>query len=325
MTMKCILTFLSVSFLFIAQAEEEVREMAFSEVRLINDTIDSSLAPDQSKYTFHFPYLDRSKNRIIYSIDGNENKAKLTDLSFDLITTPGKHRFQFYYSENYFEVYSDSLEIAPQHHSVYQVVMMESRGTIITADKPVIYLYPEKKMDVSVELDIQGEATFMYPAYHQGWQFQASPSGELTFGENTYNYLFWESTQYRSFTSNELKSGFNVSGEEAVDFLEEKLTVAGLNSKEKADFITYWGPRLAKNDLNFVRFEFNETCNRYAALKISPEPKNTYRIFMLWMPIDHKMDISEQEIESFSRDGFCVLEWGGSEITNLQEVIASEN
>lgn len=313
--MKYLLILLSASFLFTAKAVEEFEVLPFSEVMLLTDSVDTSLSTDQSKYTFHFPYLDRSKNRIIYSIDGKEHKARLDNLSFDLVTTPGKHIFQFYYSENFYEVYSDSLNIEPQHHSVYDVRMMESRGTIITADKPVIYLYPEKKMDVSVELEIPGEPTFFYPAYNDGWKFQASPSGELTFGENTYNYLFWEAEEHQVFTPDELKTGFNVRGKDAVAFLEAKLGEAGLTSKEKADFITFWGPRLAKNELNFVHFDLNEECNRYAELKISPQPTSIYRIYILWMAIDEEVDVAPQDISTFSRDGFSVLEWGGSEIT----------
>lgn len=323
--MKYMLTLLTICSLITAQAEEGIKELYISNVKLLTDSADASIAPDQSKYTFHFPTIDGSTNRMIYSMDGVEHKVKLNNSSFNVITTPGNHIFQFFYSENYYEVYSDSLNIKPRHHSTYQVNMMSSRGTIITADKPVIYLYPEKKMDVSVELEIQGESTFTYPTYNNGWEFEAAPSGELTFGENTYNYLFWEAKIERSFTPDELKSGFNVRGKEVTAFLEEKLTQVGLNSKEQADFITYWGPRLAANDLNFVHFEFNEECNRYAALHISPKPTNVYRIYMLWTAIDEAVDTEAQDIKTFARKGFSVLEWGGSEISISQDLLISEN
>lgn len=303
--------------------EKELRNL-YREVQLKSDSIDSSLSTNQSKYTFEFPGLDGTTDRMIYSIDGKEGKLKINMNTVEIVTTPGKHIFQFFYTEDYTEAYSDSLEIHAQHHSTYVVNIMRS-DIRIEVDKPVIYLYPEKKIDVSVELEIKGAPSFFYPAYENGWTFQAAPSGELTFGENTYNYLFWEAKQSRTFTSEELASGFHVKGKDAASFLEEKLTEAGLNSKEKADFITFWGPRLAANELNFVRFEFNEVCNRYADLKISPEPSNVYRIYISWMAIDHERDIKEQRIESFNREGFSVLEWGGSEITNLPKFLLSEN
>ncbi|NVK65801.1 MAG: hypothetical protein HWE22_14500 [Flavobacteriales bacterium] len=321
--MKFLLTLTVLTLSLSAFSKEEELRNLYREVQLKSDSIDSSIQENQAKYTFEFPGLDGTTDRMIYSIDGKDGKLKINMNTVEIVTTPGKHIFQFFYTENYTEAYSDSLEIQAQHHATYAVYMTRT-DLRIEVDKPVIYLYPEKKIDVSVELDIKGDPSFFYPAYENGWTFQAAPSGELTFGENTYNYLFWEAQQYRSFTSAELTSGFNVKGKDVVSFLEEKLDLAGLNSKEKADFITYWGPRLAANKLNFLRFEFNETCNRYADLNIVPKPATVYRIYITWMPIEQELNVQEQAIESFKRIGFSVLEWGGSEITNFPDILLSE-
>lgn len=293
---------------------EESKELYLS-YYLKSETFDSSLEDQQSKFTFEFTTIDGSSNKMIYSIDGIEMKSNLNGYSMEVLTTPGKHIFQFYYSENYYEVYTDSLEIKNQHHAVYAVQMISAGTVIITADKPVIYLYPQKETEVELSLNIQGKPTFYYPAYENGWKFSASPNGDLTFGTNTYNYLFWEAAINRQFSPQELKTGFNVKKEDVISFLEEKLALAGFNSKEKADFITYWGPRLAANELNFVRFEFNEACDRYAEISMNPQPTEVYRIYMTWMPISEALDVKDQEIERFSRNGFSVLEWGGSEIS----------
>lgn len=298
---------------FIGNVQADILEKWYPQVVLKSDSLDEKLNYKQSKYTFEFSPLDGSTNQMIYSIDGIQKTVMLSDNSIDVFTTPGKHIFQFYYTENYYEVYTDSLEIKSRMHSIYEV-RMERSDIEIMVDKPVIYLYPEKEMEVNVKLDIVGKPTFFYPAYKDGWNLKASPSGELTFGEATYNYLFWEAAQNRTFSQKELKRGFNLKKEDVIPFLEEKLTLAGLNSKEKADFITYWGPRLAANELNFVRFEFNEECNRYAELQIVPKPTSIYRIYITWMPIERELDLAGQEIESYSREGFTVLEWGGSEI-----------
>ena len=45
--------------------------------------------------------------------------------------------------------------------------------------KPVIYLYPETTMEVSVELDFDGTLTTTYPAYRDGWTVTAFPDGTL--------------------------------------------------------------------------------------------------------------------------------------------------
>ncbi|MFK7784265.1 MAG: hypothetical protein AB8B56_04065 [Crocinitomicaceae bacterium] len=312
-------TFMLIAFIGITvSAQAGIKEVWYSNVVLKSDSLDPSLSENEAKYTFEFVGLDGTKENMIYSIDGVEGKSRLHFNSLEFTTTPGKHIFQFFYSENYYEVYSDSLEIKDRHHSIYQV-NMERSDVIITVDKPVIYLYPEEETNVSVKLNIKGEPTFLYPTYEDEWKFTATPSGELLFDDKTYNYLFWESAQSRAFSEEELKSGFNVKSENVVAFLEEKLSLAGLNSKEQADFITYWGPKLSANELNFVRFEFNEACNRYAELKITPEPEHVYRIYMTWMPISKELGVMSQSIESISREGFTVLEWGGSEINEIPE------
>lgn len=311
--MKQLLLILCLGILGNASAEI-VGDLYFGP-RLQSTKFDSTLNDNQSKYTFEFFPLDGSQRVMLYSIDGIEGRIEMNGNSIEILTIPGKHIFQFYYSDMYTEVYSDSLEIKNQFHSVYDVQMSYNFGNMqIEVDKPVIYLYPEKEMDVEVKVNVKGTDAFFYPKYVDSWNFSATPNGDLSFGENTYNYLFWEATQQRMMTTVERHTGFLVSQAEVVSFLEEKLTLAGLNSKEQADFITFWGPRLAANKLNFVRFEFNETCNRYAELNIEPQPDEVYRIYMTWMPLEAEIHIEEQEIERFSREGFSVLEWGGMEI-----------
>ncbi|MDG1330968.1 MAG: hypothetical protein P8P74_01455 [Crocinitomicaceae bacterium] len=296
----------------------EIEELVIG-CALASDSVDAQLEENQAKYTFKFTSIDGSKSRMLYSIDGIEDKAKLVNNSFEIVTSPGKHIFQFYYSRDFIEVYTDSLQIENRHHSTYEVYMFRTLDMQITVDKPVIYLYPEKETEVELSLNIIGSPLLLYPEYDGQWQFAASPSGDLTFGDKTYNYLFWEATQSGTFSEEELKTGFNVKKENAVAFLEEKLTLAGLNSKEQADFITYWGPRLAANELNFIRFEFNEVCNRYAELDITPKPDHVYRIYMTWIPIESELNVIPQTIETMNREGFCVLEWGGSEVNQIPQ------
>ena len=39
-----------------------------------------------------------------------------------------------------------------------------------------------------------------------------------------------------------------------LNFLETSLTAIGLNTKETADFITFWGPQMLRNEKNYVHF-----------------------------------------------------------------------
>ena len=307
--------FLLLTSLICLSFATEESEIKISDYVLDQSVKDNTLKPTESVYKFTFKnILDGKPEKIItYSIDGVEGKEKLNNNSYlEFKTTPGKHKFQFYYNENYLEVYTDSLEIKPQYRDDYSVNFQDA-SEFIMVDKPVIYLYPESEIDVEVKLNIKGAETFTYPVYKDGWNFKAQPDGTLLFGESTFNYLFWEAKNYTMFSANDVENGFVVKGEETISFLEEKLTLAGLTPKEQADFITFWGPKLIQNEANFIRFEFNDDCNKFAELEITPKPDNIYRIYMLWSPVDPKYEVFEQEIIPMRREGFTVIEWGGQE------------
>lgn len=181
-----------------------------------------------------------------------------------------------------------------------------------TNEKPVIYLYPEQTEEVSVELIYDGELTCTYPEYDGGWQVTAHPDGTLTDQETgkAYNYLFWEGTGRNEY---DLSRGFVVPGEDTAEFLEEKLAYLGLNEKERNEFIVYWLPRMQDNEYNLIAFQ-EEEYTEHARLKISPEPDSILRIFMAYKPLDEPADVPEQELEPFVREGFTVVEWGGTEM-----------
>lgn len=178
--------------------------------------------------------------------------------------------------------------------------------------KPVIYLYPEQTEEVSVELEYDGDLTCTYPEYNGGWQVTAYPDGTLTDQETgkTYNYLFWEGADKNEY---DLTKGFVVPGEDTAEFLEEKLTALGLNERERNEFIVYWLPRMQDNEYNLIAFQGQEY-TEHARLKISPEPDSILRVFMAYQPLDEPVDVPEQELAPFVREGFTVVEWGGTEM-----------
>ena len=314
--MKSIFTLLVICSVSISFARTKV---TIPQIMLIESSVDRTLSDNQAVYQFEFNgiYDSSIEHYMDFSIDGNADRQPLTKhFVLSIMTTPGKHVFQFFYNESYFEVYTDSLEIKPKYRNRYEVQLENSIMPIMT-EKPVIYLYPKKETEVQVKLDIKGKTIFTYPEYQDGWNFTASLNGDLKFGKNQYNYLFWESENVSSSTVDYETSGFLVKGSEVTSFLEKRLTEAGLNSKEQADFITYWGPRMAINEYNFVHFEFNEACNKYAELDIIPTPDEVYRIYMIWHKTLPNLMMLEQKIEPMKRKGFTVIEWGGQEIKYL--------
>ena len=184
--------------------------------------------------------------------------------------------------------------------------------TDMKSEKPVIYLYPEQAQEVYVQLELDGEFTCTYPEYDNGWKVKAYPDGTLRdqVTGKEYNYLFWEGT---SETEYDLSRGFVVEGKDTAGFLEEKLAYLGLNEKERNEFIVYWLPRMEDNKYNLITFQ-GEDYTEHAKLKISPEPDSILRVFMVYKPLDKAIDIPEQELEPFEREGFTVIEWGGAEM-----------
>ena len=184
----------------------------------------------------------------------------------------------------------------------------------LAVDKPVIYLYPEQETDVHVELELtESELSTTYPKYNNGWDVTASPDGSLlNKADGTHHkYLFWDAVNCR--TRFDLSEGFCVAGSDTERFLKETLTYMGLTEEEMNEFIVYWLPRMEHNAYNLIAFQGDAYTNT-AKLHISPEPDSLLRVFMTYVPLENPVEIEPQQLESFERKGFTVVEWGGSEL-----------
>ena len=182
------------------------------------------------------------------------------------------------------------------------------------AEKPVIYLYPEDKTDVSVRLTLDGDLTVSYPDYPEdGWTVTASPDGTLTDdGGHIYDSLFWEAELDAEY---DLSEGFCIKGEDTAAFLEETLALLGLSETEANTFIVYWLPRMQANPYNLITFQTNAYTDA-AGLDIEPTPDTVIRVFMVWRGMEKAMEIPEQQLPAVpERNGLTVVEWGGAEIT----------
>lgn len=176
--------------------------------------------------------------------------------------------------------------------------------------KPVIYLYPEAETEFNVTLDYDGDLTVTYPAYKNGWQGIAKPDGTLFVDGLEYSYLFWEGEDNNIY---DLSEGFVVKGEDSAVFLQTTLSKMGLLPKEYNEFIVYWLPKLEANAYNLITFQ-QEAYTDHARLTIDPKPDSVLRVFMVYQPLEHDINIKSQAIELFTRKGFTVVEWGGTEI-----------
>lgn len=178
--------------------------------------------------------------------------------------------------------------------------------------KPVIYLYPEKETEVTVNLDFDGKITYTYPAINNGWKVLANPDGTLTnlADNSTHYYLFWEGTARPEWT---YEKGFVIKGTETESFLRENLAKMGLTPREYNDFITYWVPKMQENPYNLISFSGDEY-SEIAKLTVDPKPDSVIRIHMMWKALDEPIEIEPQVLPVYEREGFTLVEWGGTEI-----------
>lgn len=179
--------------------------------------------------------------------------------------------------------------------------------------KPVIYLYPEKKTQLTVKLGKKENITCSYPQYKDGWNVIAKPDGTLIdteTGRKLYS-LYWEGIHTEEPDTTE---GFVVKGSDTIKFLEEKLETLGLNEFEAEEFIIYWLPKMQNNKYNYIRFATMDEINKSMPLEFSTKPDTVIRILMQYKALDSEIEVKEQQLSTPERRGFTVVEWGGTEL-----------
>ncbi len=186
--------------------------------------------------------------------------------------------------------------------------------SVVSLYKPVIYLYPQQTQEVNVQLDYAGELTVTDPKYDfaaKGWNVIANPDGKLTNLEDgkEYSYLFWEGVGGGRYVMP--STGYIVKGEDSAEFLQEILSKAGLKPVEYNEFIVFWYPQI--KDYPYVQIAFaGQEYEDSAKLTINPKPDSVLRVFVYFKKLSREKEIEPQVIPEFKREGFSVVEWGGT-------------
>ena len=89
-----------------------------------------------------------------------------------------------------------------------------------------------------------------------------------------------------------------------------KLNELGLNTKEANEFIVYWLPLMQENPYNVISFQTDRYTDS-VKLDITPAPDSLLRVYMTYYAANEAIEIEPQSFESFERQGFTVVEWGG--------------
>ena len=269
-----------------------------------------------------------NNNIILYFIE--------TKKSVKLGTTMDKYEYSIYGS-NYYEKTTADLKpgyyiVFENHVTPYEQFEKDADGNPLNAyeyyyipetgeigkiktfidgyAKPVLYLYPkENNTKITVEFEKPQLLTTTYPKFASKWNVKANKNGDLYDQNGKYYYgIYWE--ENRS-TPVDFTEGFYVTKETAIEFLEEKLDIIGLNKKERNEFIMYWLPILEKNEKNLVYFELTNERQAYNKLNITPKPDSLLRMAIHVKKVNTETNIKEQKLKTFKRKGFTAVEWGG--------------
>ena len=300
----------------------------------INDVVkkydsDGKLINTSKKYD-NFKQLVQDK--IIYVKDNKLVVESLNDRSIkEIVSWSDNYNYDTYSSGYYSRDDLDKMDEPDKKEGLYLVIYYKSKigdnygmeycytgSEIITYPikqemggraKPVLYLYPTEKTKVKVRFAHPEYLTTTYPKYDKEWVVMASPNGDLIDSNNKYYYaLYWDEVRYHEVSFDE---GFYITKENAIAFLEEKLTLIGLNAKERNEFIMYWLPILENNGQSLVYFELTEERELNNKLIIEPTPDSLLRVNIHIKKVNEKVNIKEQKLESFKRVGFTAVEWGG--------------
>ena len=145
----------------------------------------------------------------------------------------------------------------------------------------------------------------------------AAPDGDLTDAAGRhYPSLFWEGEEPATPAQDE---GFVVESDAATSFLEDKLSVLGLSEHESAEFITFWGPRIAERDRALVTFASEEFARQAVYRLTDPSsgaeivPDTFIRVYIVVGDVPQSVVPEQKLVPAPARTGFTAVEWGGTE------------
>lgn len=177
----------------------------------------------------------------------------------------------------------------------------------VECGKPVIYLYPEKEMNVSVKVGARIRQSD--PVYKNGWNVHAGPTGQLTVEGKIYDSLYWDGLGEGVYP--EIKNGTVVKRDVIEETIRRQLADIGLNDKEIGDFLVFWLPKMPSKKYVRLTWLLTGEMNRLAPLQIKPQPQSLIRVFLDFEGYDNNVFLEPQILPHYNRRGFTVVEWGG--------------
>jgi hypothetical protein len=192
----------------------------------------------------------------------------------------------------------------------WNVLQNTAYGPAGECAKPVVYLYPTKTTDVSVQ--VGANVRISEPTYPTGgWKnVTAQPNGTLSYGGKMYDSLFWEGKGWGAYPD-VTGVGTVVAQKDVISTIRQQLVAQGLNNKEINDFVEFWANRLPKTPYVKLTWLNKASIDRLAPLTVTPEPDTVIRVFLDAEGLSFPVNTIPQVLQAPSRDGFTVVEWGG--------------
>ena len=295
---------------------------------IIKDSVSKSIHPDSVKLMIRVfdpnnqLLLDQHPAIIQMSIDKKRKKYSISqnNTTFGNTILKGKHHLLFYLNANFERIPLEKDFTGGHYYEIgiaFQYNLENDPRYQIQLEKPVIYLYSEKEEYFSLKIKTGATLQFTYPAYNGEWKGTSSSNGSIQLNGSAFPYLFWDA----DLSSENLRLNWSdadlIEGNRTISYLESRLDQIGFNAKEKADFITYWGPRIQKMPYAEILWMQNESIDEIASLEITPTFK-TNRIYLIFretgQPIEQLFHIGTQLLLPINRSGNYLVEWGGIEV-----------
>lgn len=200
-------------------------------------------------------------------------------------------------------------------------VSCECESDDCTYDKPVIYIYAKEDntpVDISIKLN-SGKIYSLYPQNQNtlgdneaSWSVLANKDGTLVDIESNKELycLYWEGI---GVNVQDIKTGYCIAGKDTEEFLYNALKSQGLTDIEAEEFIIFWLPKMQYNKYNLISFD-STLYNKETSLEISENVDTMIRINMRFKSSDEYVELEPETYKTPDRNGFTVVEWGGTEL-----------
>jgi hypothetical protein len=179
-----------------------------------------------------------------------------------------------------------------------------------TADKPNLYLYPERDQPTSVVLR-HGPRQSVFasaPTYGQGWWGVAHVDGTFSVEGERWPYLFYE-LSLRGWQSElfQRDEGWCLAEDGAVDAMSELLGDYGFDARERLDFVEGWEHDLPPSRHGYAVYPQTEV-EHAGGVVIRP----ALPLSRLWLLVEDgaACDVDAPGVEPFDRAGPHAVEWG---------------